>query len=106
MYLTYLQALEDGEDLQEVSERAREKKDRRFNNRLLKEAEASARGTPVSDIDNRGRKPKKGKNKVEELNLGTKRKRGQKSMSVTPSIADDEEEDHDSVRQLQTEFNI
>ena len=56
----------------------------------------------MSDIDSRNRKPKKGKNKVEEPNLGSKRKRGQKSMSVTPSIADDEDEDHDSVRPLQT----
>ncbi|KXN84808.1 Chromatin structure-remodeling complex subunit snf21 [Leucoagaricus sp. SymC.cos] len=91
-------ALEEGEDLQELSERAREKKERRLNNKLLKEAEASARGTPVSDVDSRGRKTKKGKNKVDEPSTGNKRKRGQKSISVTPSIADDEEEDHDPKR--------
>jgi ATP-dependent helicase STH1/SNF2 len=91
--------LEDGEDLQELSERTKEKKERRLNNKLLKEAEASARGTPVSD-DSRGRKVKKGKNKVEDYSLGSKRKRGQKSMSVTPSIAEDEDDDHDPVRRF------
>jgi len=55
------------------------------------------RGTPVSDVDSRGRKPKKGKNRIDESMAGSKRKRGQKSMSVTSSVADDEEEDHDPV---------
>lgn len=80
-----------------MSERAREKKERKPNNKHLKEAEASIRGTPVSDVDSRGRKSKKGKNKIDEGMAGSKRKRGQKSMSVTPSVADDEEEDHDPV---------
>ncbi|KAJ3562092.1 hypothetical protein NP233_g9787 [Leucocoprinus birnbaumii] len=91
-------AVEEGEDLMELSERAREKKERKLNNKLLKEAEASGRGTPVSDVDSRGRKTKKGKNKVDEPIAGSKRKRGQKSMSVTPSIVDEEEEDHDPKR--------
>ncbi|KIL56570.1 hypothetical protein M378DRAFT_16974 [Amanita muscaria Koide BX008] len=38
--------LEEGEDLQELSERAREKKERRATNKLLKEAEASSRPQP------------------------------------------------------------
>lgn len=100
MYSIIVQALEEGEDLQELTERTREKKERRLNNKLLKEAEASARGTPVSDIDSRSRKSKKGKNKVDDAGAGSKRKRGHKSMSVTPSIADDEEDDHESVRAL------
>lgn len=51
----------------------------------------------MSDVDSRGRKSKKGKNRIDEGMAGSKRKRGQKSMSVTPSIADDDEEDHDPV---------
>ncbi|KAF8640822.1 hypothetical protein AX17_000471 [Amanita inopinata Kibby_2008] len=93
-------ALEEGEDLQELSERAREKKERRVTNKLLKDAEVSARGTPASDSDSRGRKGRKGKAKAtdHEPPVGGKRKRGNKSMSVTPSIAEDDDEDHDSKR--------
>ena len=85
--------------MQELSERAREKKERRATNKLLKEAEASTRGTPISDSDSRGRKGRKGKTKAVdyELPVNGKRKRGNKSMSVTPSIADDDDEDHESV---------
>jgi len=47
----------------------------------------------ASDTDSRGRK-RKGKAKaVEETPIGGKRKRGMKSMSVTPSIAGDEEDE-------------
>ncbi|KIL71095.1 hypothetical protein M378DRAFT_20506 [Amanita muscaria Koide BX008] len=93
-------ALEDGEDLQELSERAREKKERRATNKLLKDTEASVRGTPISDSDSRGRKARKGKTKAvdQEAPANGKRKRGNKSMSVTPSIADDDDEDHESKR--------
>ncbi|KAF9014915.1 SNF2-family ATP dependent chromatin remodeling factor snf21 [Cyathus striatus] len=96
----WAQALEEGEDLQELSERAREKKDRRATNKLLRDAEASGRGTPISDTDGRGRKSKKGKAKANDYDIpaGSKRKRGAKSMSVTPSIADDEDEEHDQKR--------
>ncbi|KAF8624854.1 hypothetical protein AX15_005734 [Amanita polypyramis BW_CC] len=93
-------ALEDGEDLRELSERTRERKERRVTNKLLKDAEASARGTPASDSDSRGRKGRKGKAKAmdSEPPANGKRKRGNKSMSVTPSIADDDDDDHDSKR--------
>jgi ATP-dependent helicase STH1/SNF2 len=94
--------LEDGEDLQELSERARDKKDRRSTSKFTKDTDISARGTPASD-DTRNRKNnKKGKTKSGDyetsLPAGSKRKRGTKSSSVTPSIADDEDEDHDQVR--------
>lgn len=94
--LTLNQALEDGEDIQELAERARDKKDRRAQNKLLKEG--SARNTPASDvIDGRGRKPKKGKAKANDFDgAGSKRKRGMKSMSATPEI-DDDDDDHDIV---------
>jgi hypothetical protein len=94
--LTSDQALEDGEDIQELAERARDKKDRRAQNKLLKEG--SARNTPASDvIDGRGRKPKKGKAKANDYDgAGSKRKRGMKSMSATPEI-DDDDDDHDIV---------
>ncbi|KAL6305657.1 SNF2 family N-terminal domain-containing protein [Sparassis latifolia] len=85
-------ALEEGEDIQELSERAREKKDRRTANRLLKEIDAS----PVPDLDApRGRKGKKGKGKAVDQDAtpaNGKRKRGMKSMSITPSNDDDDEE--------------
>ena len=94
--------MEEGEDLQELSERAREKKERRMVTKLMKDAESSARATPASDIDSRGRKGRKGKAKAMdyELPASGKRKRGNKSMSVTPSIADDDDDDHESVRYL------
>lgn len=95
------QALEDGEDIQELAERARDKKDRRAHNKLLKE-DASGRNTPASDviIDGRGRKPKKGKNKANDYEpaIGSKRKRGIKSLSVTPEADDDDDDDHEIVR--------
>ncbi|THH30382.1 hypothetical protein EUX98_g3797 [Antrodiella citrinella] len=98
-------ALEDGEDLQELSERARERKDRRISNKLFKEADS--RGSPALEIDTptgKGRKSKKGKGRAPatdmsfELPAGAKRKRGMKSMSVTPSINDDDDDDRDTKR--------
>lgn len=99
-------ALEEGDDLQELSERARDKKDRRSTNKLT---DISARGTPASD-DIRSRKNnKKGKTKSGDyetsLPAGSKRKRGTKSSSVTPSIADDEDEDHDQKRRKKGPIN-
>ena len=83
-----------------MSERTREKKERRVATKLIKDTESSARATPASDIDSRGRKGRKGKAKAMEYELPAsgKRKRGNKSMSVTPSIADDDDDDHESVR--------
>jgi ATP-dependent helicase STH1/SNF2 len=89
--------LEEGEDIQEVSERARKNRAGR-----LRDAEISNRGTPVSDIieGGRGRKSKKGKAKGadHDSNPGSKRKRGMKSMSVTPSINGDDDDEPDTVR--------
>ena len=98
---SYSQALEEGEDIQELSERAKDKKDRRIHNKLLKENDVSGRGTPASEVDGRGRKPKKGKAKANNdyeatMPSGSKRKRGIKSLSVTPD-GDDEDEDHNTV---------
>lgn len=94
------QALEDGEDIQELADRTREKKERRAQNKFLRDAEASGRNTPASDsVDGRGRKPKKGKAKANndyEPSIGSKRKRGMKSMSATPDV-DDDNDDHDTV---------
>jgi ATP-dependent helicase STH1/SNF2 len=94
-----LQALEEGEDIQELAERVRDKKERRLNNKFLAAAETSGRGTPASDVEagGRGRKGKKGKAKMTppdyDLTPTGKRKRGVKSTSVTPSINDDDDDD-------------
>ncbi|KAH7881325.1 SNF2-family ATP dependent chromatin remodeling factor snf21 [Lentinula edodes] len=93
---TWAMALEDGEDLQELTDKTRERKERRATNKLLKEAEVSNRGTPASDTESRGRRGRKAKSKLnhDELAVGSKRKRGaMKSMSVTPSIAEDDDDD-------------
>lgn len=89
--------------MQDLVDRSRDKKERRATNKLLKDAGASGRGTPISDTDSRGRKGKKGKSKMNDYEpapVGGKRKRGMKSMSVTPSINGDDDDDRDSVRSL------
>jgi len=97
-------ALEDGEDLDEFAVRSRDKKDKRITNKLLKDASASGRATPISDTDSRGRKNnKKGKSKMnipdyEPSPTSGKRKRGMQSMSVTPSVIDNDDDDRDSKR--------
>ncbi|KAF4623491.1 hypothetical protein D9613_001581 [Agrocybe pediades] len=94
----WAQALEEGEDIQELAERARDKKERRLQNRLLKEE--SGRNTPASDVvDGRGRKPKKGKAKANDYDapISTKRKRAVKDMSATPD-GDDDDDDHEVKR--------
>jgi ATP-dependent helicase STH1/SNF2 len=98
----FVQALEEGEDLDEFAVRSRDKKDKRVTNKLLKDASASGRATPISDTDSRGRKNKKGKSRMnvpdyEPLPTNGKRKRGMQSMSVTPSVIDDDDDDRDSV---------
>ena len=103
----YSQALEEGEDIQELSERAKDKKERRVQNKLLKENDASGRGTPASEVDGRGRKPKKGKAKANDYEStgpsGSKRKRGIKSLSVTPEGDDEGEgEGHNTVGSIIT----
>lgn len=69
-------------------------------NKLLKETDS--RGSPALEIDTpRGRKGKKGKGKATDLSfdipVSGKRKRGMKSMSVTPSVNDDDDEERDTV---------
>ncbi|KAF7306400.1 hypothetical protein MIND_00431200 [Mycena indigotica] len=89
---TWAMALEDGEDLEELADRAR----RRAATRPLE----SGRGTPVSDSDSRGRKGRKGKGRntdYEPVILSGKRKRGGNSVSVTPSIADLDDDDDDRI---------
>lgn len=97
-----MQALEEGEDIDELQDRMRDKKSRRgATSRLVREAGASGRGTPASDTDSRGRR---GGRKVKGRMAApdsyepspSKRKRG-KAMSVTPSVHDDEDDDRDSV---------
>ncbi|KAI0296669.1 SNF2 family N-terminal domain-containing protein [Russula brevipes] len=88
-------ALEDGEDIQQLSEQARLKQARRAAKL------DSGTGTPMSE-GGRGR-GRKGKAKVNEVDfepMNGKRKRGMnnKSMSVTPSVMDDDEEDRDMKR--------
>ena len=97
-----IQALEEGEDLHELTERAKDKKERRATNKLLKDADVSGRATPNSDTEVRSRKVKKGKGKMNapdyEPTPGAKRKCGLKSMSVTPSVHDDDDDERDMVR--------
>ncbi|KAF9524663.1 SNF2-family ATP dependent chromatin remodeling factor snf21 [Crepidotus variabilis] len=102
---TWAMALEDGEDIQELADRTREKKDRRAHNKLIKDTEVSGRNTPASDImeggsSRGGRKPKKGKAKANDYEpaTGSKRKRGMKSLSITP---DGDEDDDDEVETYQ-----
>ncbi|KAI0656799.1 SNF2 family N-terminal domain-containing protein [Cubamyces menziesii] len=92
-------ALEEGDDLQELSERAREKKERRATNKLLRQAESA--GSPGPDLDTpRSRKSKKGKGKAElDVPASGKRKRGGgKSTSMTPSVVDDDDDERDAKR--------
>ncbi|KAF9234947.1 SNF2 family N-terminal domain-containing protein [Melanogaster broomeanus] len=97
-------AVEDGEDLQELADKARGKKDRRVATKLIKESETPGRSTPAgSETDGRGRKGRKGKAKMavndyDPPAAAGKRKRGMKAMSVTPSVNEEEEDDRDSKR--------
>ncbi len=91
--LTFFQALEDGDDIEEILERPRRK--RVATSKFM---EDSNRGTPVSDVEmsRPSRKGRKGKGKAAEYDppANGKRKRpGQKSHSVTPSIAGDDDDD-------------
>lgn len=86
--------------MQELVDRARGKKERRAANKLLKDSDTPGRGTPTSDVG--GRRGKKGKGKMaandyDTPTLSGKRKRGMKSMSVTPSVNDDDDEERDMV---------
>ena len=96
--------MEDGEDLQELVDRACGKKERHAANKLLKETDTPGRSTPASEVGV-GRKGKKGKGKMTANDYDTpgvagKRKRGMKSMSVTPSVIDDDDDERDMVSWL------
>ncbi|KAJ7630412.1 SNF2-family ATP dependent chromatin remodeling factor snf21 [Roridomyces roridus] len=86
---TWAMALEDGEDLEELADRNRKS---RAASRLV-----SGRGTPVSDTDSRGRKAKKGKAR-QDYEVGNKRKRVVKELSLTPSVNDDDDDDRQTKR--------
>jgi ATP-dependent helicase STH1/SNF2 len=92
----WAQALEEGEDIQELAERAKDRKERRAANKLLKEE--SGRNTPASDIVTGGRK-KKGKAKANDYEgaTGSKRKRGYKANVTPDSDDDDDDDDHEVV---------
>jgi ATP-dependent helicase STH1/SNF2 len=86
--------------LQELVDRARGKKERRAANKLIKDSDTPGRGTPASDVG--GRRGKKGKGKMAANDYDTpvmsgKRKRGMKSMSVTPSMNEDDDDERDMV---------
>ncbi|TFY69209.1 hypothetical protein EVJ58_g540 [Rhodofomes roseus] len=89
-------ALEDGEDLQELADRTRERRASRAATKVTRDLEDS----PVIDDTPRVRKARKGKGKAEAdaTPLNNKRKRGAKAASVTPSIQDDDEEERDTKR--------
>ncbi|CCL99639.1 uncharacterized protein FIBRA_01659 [Fibroporia radiculosa] len=87
-------ALEDGEDLQELAERQRERNTRRGRN-------LDSLDSPAPEIETpRGRKAKKGKGRTavdqDTTPANGKRKRGAKAMSVTPSIQGDDDEERDT----------
>ncbi|KAF9066567.1 SNF2 family N-terminal domain-containing protein [Rhodocollybia butyracea] len=105
---TWAMALEDGEDLQELTDKTRERKERRATNKFLRDAEASNRGTPISDTESRGRRGRKPKVKAnDEPATGSKRKRGgaMKSMSVTPSVADEDDDDERDQKRRKTKVS-
>jgi len=98
--------LEEGEDIQQLAERNREKKERRTTSKLIREVE-SGTGTPISE-GGRGR-GRKGKAKMVEPDfepvVNGKRKRGMKSLSVTPSVQEDDDEGRDSVSCIQRDHD-
>jgi len=86
--------------LQELSERTRERKERRTTNKLMKDVDSI--DSPAPEVETpRGRKGRKGKGKMaadsDMTPANGKRKRGAKAMSVTPSIQDDDDDERDSV---------
>ncbi|EGN94088.1 hypothetical protein SERLA73DRAFT_126110 [Serpula lacrymans var. lacrymans S7.3] len=101
-------AVEEGEDLQELAERTRDRKDRRTVVRV-KETDTPVRGTPASENEGRSsRKAKKGKSKMaapeyDPPAASNKRKRGgAKSMSVTPSMNDEDEDERGDSKRRKT----
>ena len=64
-------AVEDGEDLLELADRTRGKKERRVTNKLIKESETPGRGTLTSETDTRGREAREGKAKMADYETPT-----------------------------------
>ena len=92
-------ALEEEEDIQELSEPVRDKKERCVQNKLAKEK--SVQNMPLSDVmvDGHGRKPKQSKAKVNNHEPPTGSKcGGVKSMLATPDAEDDDNCDLVSTR--------
>ncbi|KAL7285940.1 LOW QUALITY PROTEIN: hypothetical protein ACG7TL_001055 [Trametes sanguinea] len=94
------QALEEGEDLQELSERAREKKERRATNKLLKQTDSHESPGPEFETPRSRKSGKKGKAKAElDVPASGKRKRGGgKSTSMTPSVIEEDDDERDAKR--------
>ena len=93
-------AVGEGEDLQELANRMRGKKEWWATNKLIKESEMLGRGTSTSETDAHGREAREGKAKMADYETPTaagKRKHGMKLMSVTPLTNGEDEEDRDSV---------
>lgn len=82
------QALEDGEDIEDIGRKRGGR-----NARAIEDT--SNRDSPMSESESRGRKGKSKTNDYEPV--GGKRKRGAKAISVTPSLDDDDDEDRDTV---------
>ena len=59
----YSQVLEEGEDIQELSERAKDKKEQHIQNKFLKENDASGQGTSTSEADSTPEGDDEGKGK-------------------------------------------
>ena len=91
--------MEEGEDIQELAERTRERKASRAATKLMRDLDP---GSPAMEDTPRGRKSRKGKGRADgdATPAGGKRKRGVKAASVTPSIQDDDEEERDTVSVL------
>jgi ATP-dependent helicase STH1/SNF2 len=91
--LIVTQAIEEGEDIEELAERAREAR----RNNPYNDQESSPPPEPVSS---RGRKNNKKKGAA-PVDVGpSKRKRAAavKAQSLTPSVQDEEEDDRTAVR--------
>ncbi|KZS90363.1 hypothetical protein SISNIDRAFT_488568 [Sistotremastrum niveocremeum HHB9708] len=96
-------AVEEEEDLDELMERNRERKERRAQNKLIRERDDSA--TPGPDGDYKGKRSK-GKGRArDDYEVGiigsVKRKRGGKD-SATPSINGDADDSRDAKRRKTT----
>ncbi|KAG2070630.1 hypothetical protein BDR04DRAFT_1155274 [Suillus decipiens] len=86
--------LEDSEDLQELVDRARGKKERWAADKLLNETDTPSRNTLASNVGV-GRKGNMTVNDYDAPGVVGKPKRGIKFASATPSVIDDDDEERD-----------